>query len=101
MPILSLITLTPLLGALAIAAIPGRETALIRRVALGFALLAWVASLCLLAAFAFGPAGFRFNEAFDWIPSLGIQYKVGVDGISVLMVVLTTTLTWISILASF
>ena len=54
-----------------------------------------------MAAFAFGPAGFQFIEAIDWIPTFGIQYKVGVDGLSVLMVVLTTTLTWISILASF
>ena len=37
----------------------------------------------------------------DWIPVFGIQYKLGVDGLSVALVVLTTTLTWISILASF
>src|SRR5665811_659121 len=101
MPILSLITLTPLVGALLIAVLPSNEAHLIRRTALAFALLAWVFSLVLLAAFAFGPAAFQFVEATDWIPTFGIQYKVGVDGLSVLMVVLTTTLTWISILASF
>ncbi len=52
-------------------------------------------------AFARSQAGFQFKEAADWIPSFGIQYKLGVDGLSVLMVVLTTTLSWISILASF
>ncbi len=101
MPILSLIILTPLVGALLIAVLPSKETDLIRRTALAFALLAWVLSLGLLAALAFGPAGFQFVEALNWIPDFGIQYKVGVDGLSVLMVVLTTTLTWISILASF
>jgi NADH-quinone oxidoreductase subunit M len=101
MPILSLIILTPLVGALLIAVLPSKNTDLIRRTALAFALLAWVFSLGLLAAFAFGPTGFQFIEAGDWIPTFGIQYKVGVDGLSVLMVVLTTTLTWISILASF
>src|SRR5450759_423230 len=101
MPVLSLIILTPLVGALLIAVLPSNEAHLIRRTALAFALLAWVFSLVLLAAFAFGPAGFQFVEATDWIPTFGIQYKVGVDGLSVLMVVLTTTLTWISILASF
>ncbi|HEX7431064.1 MAG TPA: hypothetical protein VF293_02625, partial [Candidatus Limnocylindrales bacterium] len=101
MPILSLIILTPLVGALLIAVLPSKEADLIRRTALAFALLAWVFSLLLLAAFAFGPAGFQFTEATDWIPTFGIQYKVGVDGLSILMVVLTTTLTWISILASF
>src|SRR5665811_1957386 len=101
MPILSLITLTPLVGALLIAVLPSNEAHLIRRTALAFALLAWVFSLVLLAAFAFGPAGFQFVEATDWIPTFGIQYKLGVDGISLALVVLTTTLTWISILASF
>jgi NADH-quinone oxidoreductase subunit M len=101
LPILSIIALTPLVGALAVAALPSRYPDLIRRTALAFALLAWVMSLALLAAYAFGPTGFQFAEANDWIPAFGIQYKVGVDGLSVLMVVLTTTLTWISILASF
>src|SRR5665811_181226 len=101
MPILSLIILTPLVGALLIAVLPSKDMDLIRRTALAFALLAWVFSLGLLAAFAFGPAGFQFIEASNWIPTFGIQYKVGVDGLSVLMVVLTTTLTWVSILASF
>ncbi|HEX7495525.1 MAG TPA: hypothetical protein VF349_02715, partial [Candidatus Limnocylindrales bacterium] len=101
LPILSLITFTPLVGALALAVIPSRHDELVRRTALGFALLAWGLSLLLLAAFALGPGGFQFNETVDWIPAFGIQYKLGVDGLSILMVVLTTTLTWISILASF
>src|SRR5664280_614406 len=120
LPILSIITFTPLLGAIVLAVIPSHQVKLIRRVALGFALLAWVMSLGLLAAFAFGggAAGstlgsgvvslafpptmdFRFIEAHNWIPTFGIQYKVGIDGLSILMVVLTTTLTWVSILASF
>ncbi len=114
LPILSLITFTPLVGAVAVAALPSRDPDLIRRTALTFALLAWLMSLGMLVAFAFGspPAGptdlsistgpvFQYVEALDWIPNFGIQYKVGVDGLSVLMVVLTTTLTWISILASF
>jgi NADH-quinone oxidoreductase subunit M len=120
LPILSIITLTPLLGAIVLAVIPSEHAKLIRRTALAFALLAWVMSLGLLAAFAFGagasgsttgsgvvslafppPMDFRFIEAHNWIPTFGIQYKVGIDGLSVLMVVLTTTLSWISILASF
>jgi NADH-quinone oxidoreductase subunit M len=101
LPILSIITAVPLLGVLLIACIPGRHVDAIRRVALGTALVAWVLSIGLAFAFAFGPAGFRFMEALDWIPAFGIQYKLGVDGLSVLMLILTTTLTWISILASF
>jgi NADH-quinone oxidoreductase subunit M len=101
LPILSLITFTPLLGALLIAFLPSSQPNLIRRVALGTALATWVLSLILFVAFTSQQTGFQFKEAADWIPSFGIQYKVGVDGISLLMVLLTTTLTWISILASF
>ena len=101
LPILSVITFTPLLGAIVVAILPSRHPDLIRRTTLGFTLAAWVMSLLLLAAYAFGQTGFQFIEAHNWIPSFGIQYKVGIDGLSVLMVVLTTTLTWISVLASF
>ena len=45
--------------------------------------------------------GFQYQETVSWIPFFGIQYQVGMDGISLLLVVLTTLLTWISILASF
>ena len=55
----------------------------------------------MLAAFDPGTAGFQLKEQADWVPAFGIQYKLGVDGISMALVVLTTTLTWISILASF
>ncbi|MEW6224299.1 MAG: NADH-quinone oxidoreductase subunit M [Chloroflexota bacterium] len=100
-PIVSLIVFLPLLGALVVAFLPGRRTDLIRWTALGFALAAWVVSLILLVGFPPGRPGFEYTQAIDWIPLFGIQYKVGVDGLSMAMVVLTTTLTWISILASF
>ncbi len=101
LPILGLITFLPVAGVVLVACMPSSRPDLVRRAALGTALVVWVLSLLLLAAFASGQAGFQYKEAFDWIPSFGIQYKVGVDGLSVLMVVLTTTLTWVSILASF
>ena len=44
---------------------------------------------------------FQFVVAAPWIPPFGIQFKLGVDGLSLVLVVLTTTLTWIAILASF
>jgi NADH-quinone oxidoreductase subunit M len=100
-PILTLITFSPLVGALAIAAMPAARTTLIRRTALASALVTLALSLLMLAAFAVGRTGFQFVEAADWVPDLGIQYKLGVDGLSVLLIVLTTTLTAISILASF
>ena len=107
-PILSVIIFLPLAGALVIALIPRRNLAAIRGTALLFALATWVASLWLVLGFlpgrdivASAAGSFQFVEAVDWIPHFGIQYKVGADGLSVALVVLTTTLSWISILASF
>src|SRR2546428_7931424 len=98
---LTLVTFIPLLGAIVIAFLPRHRPDLVRWTALGAALLAWVFSLFLLIGFTPTHPGFQAVEVADWIPAFGIQYKVGVDGLSVLLVVLTTTLTWISILASF
>ncbi|HEY7736356.1 MAG TPA: NADH-quinone oxidoreductase subunit M [Candidatus Limnocylindrales bacterium] len=98
LPILTLVTFVPLAGAILIAILPISVT---RPVALGTALVAWVLSLLLLVSFDRSGSGFQFGEAIDWIPLFGIQYKLGIDGLSLVLVVLTTTLTWISILASF
>jgi NADH-quinone oxidoreductase subunit M len=99
--LVSLIAFLPLLGAIVVAFVPSARQDMARRLALAFALAAWVASLVLLASFDSQASGFQFVDRADWIPLFGIQYKVGVDGLSLVLVVLTTTLTWISILASF
>ncbi len=101
LPILTLITFVPLLGALVIAFVPRSNPGLVRAVALGTALVTWALSLLLLIGFLPSHPGFQFVERADWVPAFGIQYKLGADGLSVALVVLTTTLTWISILASF
>ncbi len=98
LPILTIVTFLPLVGAIAVAVMPASAA---RPVALGFALVTWVASLVLLVAYLPGNEGFQFGATVDWIPLFGIQYKLGADGLSVALVVLTTTMSWISILASF
>jgi len=97
-PILTIIIFLPLIGALAVAIAPASAA---RPVALGFALVTWVVSLFLLLGYLPDRAGFQFVETVDWIPIFGIQYKLGADGLAVALVVLTTMLSWISILASF
>jgi NADH-quinone oxidoreductase subunit M len=100
-PILTIITFLPLVGAILVAIAPGRYA---RGLALATALATWVASLLLLVGFtATGERGglFQFVVSAPWIPIFGIQFKLGVDGLSLILVVLTTTLSWISILASF
>ena len=101
LPLLSLITFVPLVGALIIAFIPKDRLRAIRWTALAVALVSFGLSLLMLIGFDPTAIGFSYVERVDWIPVFGIQYKVGIDGLSALLVVLTTTLSWISILASF
>ena len=100
-PILTLVIFLPLLGAIVVAILPASMT---RSVALGFALATWVLSLLLLVGYLPGRSGdaeFQYLVEIPWIPAFGIEYKLGVDGMSAALVVLATTLTWICILASF
>src|SRR6185369_4556357 len=98
LPILSIVTFLPLLGALVVGVLPARYA---RAAGLTAALATWVVSLILAASFSAAAPGFSFVEEQSWIPAFGIEYKLGVDGLSLALVVLTTTLMWISILASF
>jgi NADH-quinone oxidoreductase subunit M len=101
-PILSAIVFGPLVGAFVLAFLPREEVKLIRWTALIVSLVVWVLSLILAAGFHGGTgAEFQLEEKAAWIPAFGVNYHLGVDGISLVLVVLTTTLTWISILASF
>ena len=97
-PILTEIIFAPLVGAIVIGLLPARYA---RPIALATALVAWVLSLVAAASFVAGAAGFQFKEELSWIPAFGIEYKLGADGLSLALVVLTTTLMWVSILASF
>ena len=63
-----------------------------RWVANGFGLLGFLVSLPLWFRFDRGSAGFQFVERVAWIPSIGVQYLLGVDGISTLLILLTTLL---------
>ena len=100
-PLVTLVTFIPLIGAVLIAFTDGSKPNQARYMALGTALVAWVVSLVLLIGFNAKDAAFQWTESVPWIDMFGISYKVGVDGLAMVLVVLTTTLTWISILASF
>jgi NADH-quinone oxidoreductase subunit M len=96
--LLTAVTFLPLVGAIVIGLAPVRWA---RLLALATALATWVVSLWVAVVFNAGGAGFQLVEELSWIPAFGIEYKLGIDGLSLALVVLTTTLTWISILASF
>jgi NADH-quinone oxidoreductase subunit M len=103
-PILTLTTFLPLIGALAILLIRGDEKIVARNAratALWTSLATFVVSIFLWVGFDNSTANFQFVEKVSWIPSLGINYHMGVDGISVFFVLLSTFLTPICILASW
>ena len=83
----------PALGALAIALLRGdRSDAQARRVALTFSFLTLLLGVWLFLRFELGEPGMQFLERAPWIPALGVQYLVGVDGISLFLVLLTVVL---------
>ena len=101
LPILSMITLLPLVGALGIALIPSSRPSTIRVAALVISLVTFIFSLLMLPGIREFSSEFAFSEQIPWIPNFGITYHLGVDGLSGALVVLTTLLSWICILASF
>src|SRR5579863_3940201 len=66
-----------------------------------FGMLGLVVSLPLIWRFQIGTPGYQFRETYNWIPSIGAHYSLGIDGISFLLVMLTTVLGAISILSSW
>ncbi len=100
-PVLSILLAVPLVGAILLAFVPGDRPQLVRRLALLIALVTFGISLAAVLAFDPAQSGYQLRETTSWIPFFGIQYDLGVDGISLVLVVLTTLLSWISILASF
>ena len=82
----------PLLGSLLIAFLPAANSRLIKQAALAISLV--VAGVGISAALAFDTAksGFQYVEKYSWIPSLGINYQLGVDGISLILILLSVIL---------
>src|SRR5271165_1192390 len=103
-PILSLITWLPLAGCLVIMMVRGDEETVAsnaRWTALWTSLLVLVLSLVLWVSFDQSEPGFQFNESVSWLPEYNVGYKMGVDGISILFVLLSTLLTPICILSAW
>lgn len=99
--LLSLIVFSPVMGIVIIAAIPRGKERLVRWVAFLFTLVPL--GLTGLAWFRFQPgqAGYQFEQLAPWYPQLGISYHVGVDGISLPLILLTALLTPLAALVSF
>jgi NADH-quinone oxidoreductase subunit M len=101
-PILSVIVFVPLLGAAFIALFVNKKNeSLVKWTANVVALVDFLLSLTLLRGFNFATAELQHVERASWIPTIGVEYFVGIDGISLLLILLTTTLGFISIMSSW
>ncbi|MEK7802368.1 MAG: proton-conducting transporter membrane subunit, partial [Pseudomonadota bacterium] len=104
LPLLSLVTFLPLLGVVALLLLRGSEekvAAISRGVALAISTLTFLLSLPILLQFDPQTAEFQFTEKYIWFDTVGISYHMGVDGISLFFVMLSTFLTPICLLASW
>jgi NADH-quinone oxidoreductase subunit M len=91
-PLLSVITFLPGIAGLALLFIPRRSVGALRIASLAIAIVTFVLSLPLYVGFDAGAIGYQFEENRRWMPTFGVSYHVGIDGISLLLVLLTTFL---------
>jgi len=102
----------PLVGALAIGLTPGRSAPgsdidrarrdlLVKRIALVFTAATLAASVVMAVGFKIGGPRFQFTQTYQWIPQFGVHYAVGVDGIALVLILMTTILMPVVVLASW
>ncbi len=104
-PIITLITMTPLVGGAVLAVLDSSNRRLARGLAFGISMLVLGAAIALWLNFNPSSGEYQFEEKWDWIGSAGsplyVQYYVGVDGLGVLMVLLTAIVTPMAMVASW
>ena len=101
MGLISVLIFLPLAGAILVALGPREKPGLLRGIAVTTSVLTFLLSLQLFTRFVTGEGGFQFVEAHPWIPGLGITYRVGIDGISLFLVLLSTLLSVVAMAASW
>src|SRR5687768_7451294 len=100
-PVLSIMTWAPFVSALIVMFTARRRPMLVRWTSLAGATVSLVASLWIYWAYDRQLAGFQFREEFSLVPSLGISYLFAVDGISILMCLLTSIIIFAGVFASW
>ena len=99
--LLSIVLFTPLAGMIVLLLIPGANKAAIRLWANLVALAGFLVSLPLVTRFDKANGGFQMVESADWIPVFGAKYLIGIDGISLLLVMLTTLVGFLAVFSSW
>jgi NADH-quinone oxidoreductase subunit M len=100
-PILTAITLLPLIGGVIVAGFGSEQRRLARNLALGSSSASLTLALVLWKQFNAASGELQFVERHDWIPTLGVQYFVGVDGLGLLLVMLSAIVVPMAMLASW
>ena len=98
---LTLIMAIPLVGAALIATLPQTKSLLAKQFALGTTLIAALATIVMTINFDRAVTDLQFVESYDWIKAFGIKYSVGVDGIALVLILMTAFLTPIVVLAGW
>lgn len=101
LPILSTLIVVPIIGAVLLVFVPGENRTLAKWVAFITSLINLAMSLPLYFGFDADVAGYQFEEFSPWIPSLNVYYHLGIDGLSLFLVLLTTFLSAVAILSSW
>jgi NADH-quinone oxidoreductase subunit M len=99
--VLTYMTFIPLIGAVIVLALPSNNQKLIRWVAAAATVPPLLLAMWLFNNFDRTKPGFQFVESYQWIPAFNINYTMGVDGLSISMVLLTALLSFLCIFASF
>ena len=98
---LNTMMLLPILGSLLIAVIPTEQTLRIKQAALGTTLLVAITGVLTWFNFDSSNTAFQFVQSAEWIPSFGINYAVGVDGLSLVLILMSVLLTPVVVLAGW
>jgi NADH-quinone oxidoreductase subunit M len=102
LPLLTLMMVVPLVGAVVVAALPGDTGRLAKPIALGASLVTLVLALVAWGGFETGSTEqFQLAEVYPWIPQFGVSYAVGVDGIALSLIVMAAVLTPVCLLAAW
>ena len=96
---LAITTLLPFFGGAAALLLPGGRARLLRWYGIAVALVTFVQSLLVLAAFDAGQPGFQLRSDWAWVPALGIRFHLAVDGISLWLVLLSTLMVAVTLLS--
>src|SRR5271154_1835176 len=100
-PLITILTIVPLIGALGILCLSAQNKNFARGMALIFSFIALALTLILWHRFNPASGELQFEEVHAWIPAIGVQYHVGIDGLGLVMLLLTAIVVPMSIAASW